>query len=64
MLDYMLIFNLSIGSDFYEDSEGDKVNVYYFFGYFEKVEINNLWVNFLNGGLLVLWVLFLLLLVY
>lgn len=64
MLDYMLIFNLSIGSDFYEDSEGDKVNVYYFFGYFEKVEINNLWVNFLNGGLSVLWVLFLSLSVY
>ena len=25
--DYTLIFNSSIGSDFYEDSEGDKVNV-------------------------------------
>lgn len=27
--DYTLIFNSSIGSDFYEDSEGDRVNVYY-----------------------------------
>ncbi|EFB2825365.1 DUF3592 domain-containing protein [Escherichia coli] len=26
---YTLIFNSSIGSDFYEDSEGDRVNVYY-----------------------------------
>ena len=27
--DYTLIFNSNIGSDFYEDSEGDRVNVYY-----------------------------------
>ena len=34
--DYTLIFNSSIGSDFYEDSEGDKVNVYYSPGHPEK----------------------------
>lgn len=39
--DYTLIFNSSIGSDFYEDSEGDKVNVYYSPGHPEKAEINN-----------------------
>ncbi|MGO0212688.1 DUF3592 domain-containing protein, partial [Escherichia coli] len=32
--------------DFYEDSEGDKVNVYYSPGHPEKAEINNPWVNF------------------
>ena len=57
--DYTLIFNSSIGSDFYEDSEGDKVNVYYSPGHPEKAEINNPWVNFLNGGLSALWALFL-----
>ena len=36
--DYTLIFNSSIGSDFYEDSEGD------------KAEINNPWVNFFKWG--------------
>ncbi len=48
--DYTLIFNSSIGSDFYEDSEGDKVNVYYSPGHPEKAEINNPWVNFFKWG--------------
>ena len=42
--------NSSIGSDFYEDSEGDKVNVYYSPGHPEKAEINNPWVNFFKWG--------------
>ncbi|WP_262260384.1 DUF3592 domain-containing protein, partial [Escherichia coli] len=45
-----LIFNSSIGSDFYKDSEGDKVNVYYSPGHPEKAEINNPWVNFFKWG--------------
>ena len=48
--DYTLIFNSSIGSDFYEDSEGDKVNDYYSPGHPEKAEINNQWVNFFKWG--------------
>ncbi|HBN1855448.1 TPA: DUF3592 domain-containing protein, partial [Escherichia coli] len=36
--------------DFYEDSEGDKVNVYYSPGHPEKAEINNPWVNFFKWG--------------
>ncbi len=48
--DYTLIFNSSIGSDFYEGSEGDKVNVYYSPGHPEKAEINNPWVNFFKWG--------------
>ena len=44
--DYTLIFNSNIGSDFYEDSEGDRVNVYYPPGHPEQAEINNPWVNF------------------
>ena len=48
--DYTLIFNSSIGSTFYEDSEGDKVNVYYPPGHPEKAEINNPWVNFFKWG--------------
>ena len=35
---------------FYEDSEGDKVNVYYSPGHPEKAEINNPWVNFFKWG--------------
>lgn len=48
--DYTLIFNSNIGSDFYEDSEGDKVNVYYPPGHPEEAEINNPWVNFFEWG--------------
>ncbi|ENW9227150.1 DUF3592 domain-containing protein [Escherichia coli] len=48
--DYTLIFNSNIGSDFYEDSEGDRVNVYYPPGHPEQAEINNPWVNFFKWG--------------
>ncbi|WP_244579307.1 DUF3592 domain-containing protein, partial [Escherichia coli] len=40
----------NIGSDFYEDSEGDRVNVYYPPGHPEQAEINNPWVNFFKWG--------------
>ncbi|WP_149476776.1 DUF3592 domain-containing protein [Escherichia albertii] len=48
--DYTLIFNSTIGSDFYEESEGDRVNVYYPPGHPEEAEINNPWVNFFKWG--------------
>ncbi|HBC1011865.1 TPA: DUF3592 domain-containing protein [Escherichia coli] len=48
--DYTLIFISGIGSDFYKDSEGDRVNVYYPPGHPEQAEINNPRVNFFKWG--------------